>query len=114
VSHSRWEAILAVQIRAAGLPEPEREVVFAPPRRFRFDFAWRCEHGCRSFVAVEVEGATWVAGRHTRGVGFENDCKKLNLAAIEGWCVLRFTPAMIRSGEAVKTLEKALTREVRW
>lgn len=27
-------------LRAEGMPEPMREYRFAPPRRFRFDFAW--------------------------------------------------------------------------
>ena len=33
------------------IPEPTRELVFAPPRKWRFDFAWP-EH----LVAVEIDG----------------------------------------------------------
>jgi hypothetical protein len=42
---SPLEATLALHLRACKLPEFEREHVFAPPRRYRFDLAalagWR-------------------------------------------------------------------------
>ena len=70
----------------------EREHRFARHlgRRFAFDFAW-----VQQRVAVELEGGTWSGGRHTRGAGYENDCKKYNLAVLEGWAVLRFTSTML-------------------
>jgi very-short-patch-repair endonuclease len=72
--------------RALGLPEPTREYRFAEPRRWRFDFAWIPQR-----LAVEVEGGTFVRGRHVRGKGIENDCHKYNAAVVRGWRVLRFT-----------------------
>lgn len=94
---------LLIQVRAAGLPEPEREVRFAPPRRWRFDLAWR-DH----LLAVEVDGAVYAGGRHTRGKGYERDAEKLNTAVLMGWRVLRFSTGMVASGEALATLEQAL------
>jgi len=85
------------------LPTPTRELRFAPPRRWRFDFAWP-EHK----LAVEVEGATWTAGRHTRGAGFAKDAEKLNEAALRGWLVLRVTPEQIDDGRAVEWIKRAL------
>ena len=94
---------LYTQIVAAGLPEPECEFRFHPKRKWRFDLAWP-----EIMVAVEIEGGTWTGGRHVRGKGFERDCEKYNAAAILGWTLLRFTPAMIRSGVALATLQAVL------
>lgn len=74
---------------AAGMVAEHR---FAPPRRWRFDFAWPLETGG---VAVELDGGAYTNGRHTRGAGFEADCEKLNEAAVRGWRVLRFTSGML-------------------
>ncbi len=73
--------------RAVGLPEPVAEYRFAPPRRWRFDYAWP-----EARIAVEVEGGAWVGGRHTRAGGFIADMEKYNRAAVLGWRILRYTP----------------------
>lgn len=72
-------------------PAPERELTFAKPRRFRFDFAWPEQR-----VAVEIDGGVWVGGRHSTGAGYEKDAEKMNLAAVHGWRVLHFTPGMLQ------------------
>ena len=100
---SHLEFTLDQQIAAAGLPRPEREHRFAPPRRWRFDFAWPVRR-----IAAEVEGGTWSRGRHVRGRGFEADCEKYNAAALAGWRVLRFTGDMVEDGRALGTIEEAL------
>jgi very-short-patch-repair endonuclease len=100
---SNPERLLLLHLRAAGLPEPIHEYRFAPPRRWRFDFAWPA-----AMLAVEVEGGSWIHGRHVRGRGFEADCEKYNVAALGGWRVLRFTPAMVEAGTAVVAVERAL------
>lgn len=105
---SQLESLFAMHIRAEGLPEPVMEYQFAPPRKWRFDFAWpdaRSPHG----LAVEIEGGTWIKSRHTTGSGFAQDCEKYNAAALAGWCVLRFTGAMVTSGLALETVKKALS-----
>jgi very-short-patch-repair endonuclease len=94
---------LALELFAAGLPEPERERKVTPGRRYAFDFSWPQQH-----LAVEVEGGTWSGGRHTRGNGYEEDCRKYNIAVIEGWKVLRFTSDMVKRGEAIKILRVVL------
>jgi very-short-patch-repair endonuclease len=97
------ERALETLIRWNDLPEPTREFRFAPPRLWRFDFAWPERH-----LAVEVEGGIWSSGRHSRGAGFEADCIKYNEAALAGWLVLRVTPGMIDAGEAIDQLKRAL------
>jgi very-short-patch-repair endonuclease len=100
----KLEDLLAAQIRMARLPEPLREYRWNPERRWRFDFAFVSQR-----LAVEVEGGTWVGGRHTTGSGFEADCVKYAEAVVAGWRVLRFTGAMVNDGRALGYLERALT-----
>ena len=86
-----------------GLPQPEREFQFAPPRKWRFDFSWFAQQ-----VALEVDGGVWTGGRHTRGKGFVADIEKLNEAAVLGWCVLRCTTSDIESCAVFALLRRAL------
>lgn len=111
-----YAAELLFILEHEGLPLPVREYTFAKPRRWRFDLAypdWK--------LAIEIEGAVWgigpgnwIRGRHTTGKGYENDLRKYNEAAIRGWCVLRFSPGMVISGEALKTICQTMifSREV--
>jgi very-short-patch-repair endonuclease len=94
---------LLTQILAAGLPRPVAELEFRLGRRWRFDFAWFAER-----LAVEVDGATFAGGRHTRGKGYEEDCVKLNAAVLDGWRVLRFTTRMVEDGRALAAVTAAL------
>lgn len=102
---SDLESAFLVACRQLGLPEPEREHKFHPTRKWRFDAAW-----INHRVAVEIDGGVFCGGRHTRGVGFEKDCEKLNTAALLGWVVLRFGPTAVRSGDAVRMTALALNQ----
>lgn len=74
-------------------PTPEHR--FHPTRRWRFDFAFPDQR-----VAVELEGGTWVKGRHSTGRGMSADAEKYNAAVVGGWRVLRFTSDMLRDDPA--------------
>lgn len=125
--HHDFVADLVWQIKAAKLPMPEREVKFHPTRRWRFDLAWTFlaketmpiddslpERSTFEAVvvqrikkiALEVEGAVWSQGRHTRGSGFVKDMEKYNEAALLGWIVYRVSTNQVTSGEALKLVEK--------
>lgn len=94
---SSYEEMFEEQLkRSRQIPPYEREVRFHPTRKWRFDFAWpdlKC--------AVEIEGATWHAGRHTRGSGFVKDAEKYAEAAILGWRVIRVTADQVMDGRAL-------------
>lgn len=89
----------------AGLPAPLLEFRFCKPRRFRWDLCWPAR-----MVAVELDGAIWRGrkGGHTGGKGYERMCVKQNLGTAVGWRVLRFTTAMVESGEAVRVIRRVL------
>lgn len=121
MTKSQLEEAFALQLRAAGLPRPEREYRFArevvgdaPGLRkrlraaglkdWRFDFAWTPQR-----VAVEVQGGTWSGrGKHVRGTGYENDCRKACAAVILGWRLLSVTGRMIDDGTALAAVEQVL------
>jgi len=106
VSKSDLEATFALQLRALGAPEPEREYYFAKEamgRRWRFDFAWP---SC--MVAAEVEGGVWSRGRHNRGAGYVADCEKYNAATLLGWRVLRIPTPMVEDGGGAQLVVEML------
>lgn len=116
-------------MRAAGLPTPEVEYIFAPDRLWRFDYAWPPFR-----LALEIEGGVFgrliivtsgyerrngksiplepgtrlrLGGRHNDGAGLQGDCEKYNRAAILEWMVIRATTTMVRDGHAITALREA-------
>ncbi len=103
MSKSDLEAQFMFQIRACGLPIPEREVRFHKKRRWRFDFAYPDK-----MLAIEICGGMWIKGRHNNPISIGKDYEKLNHAQIMGWKVLQFTGDQVKTGEAIRFLEEAL------
>ena len=103
VKLSQLEEELAFQIKAIGLPEPEREYQFYPKRKFRADFAW-----IKQKLLVEVEGGIWSKGAHARPRGILRDMEKGNLAALGGWMYLRVSADDIKELRAIDLIETAL------
>lgn len=99
---SEGEETFALQCRVNGLT-PEREYLFCEGRKYRADFAFPGRK-----LLVEVEGGTWINGRHNRPSNFEADCRKYAEAAIREWLVIRVTTAMVSSGEAIELVKRAL------
>lgn len=66
------------------------EFRFSKKRRFRND--WKVSKNGKS-CGIEYEGMKRKKGksRHTTLVGYSDDCEKYNLAALEGWTILRYT-----------------------
>ena len=99
------EDLLAFQLRAVGITF-EREVRFAPPRRWRADFLIHTRDG--SGLLIEIDGGAFSGGRHTTGDGFRRDIEKSNAAVLAGWRVLHFLPEHVTDGVALATIERAL------
>jgi hypothetical protein len=92
--------------RRAGLPKPALEYQFVAFRDWRFDLAWP-----DLLIAVEVNGGSFIQGRHTRGAGHEADNEKLAHAAIRGWRVIQCTPGQVERGQALHWIERILRNE---
>ena len=104
--------ILVAQILDEGIPEPIREHVFCPGRRFPFDLAWPGWAIClpnqvalllgpHGGIAVEIDGSV-----HRTEKRWKSDQEKFNLAVLMGWQVLHWRNAEVRSGEAIAALCK--------
>jgi very-short-patch-repair endonuclease len=100
---SDLEIDFAWQLKVAKVTGWETEHRFHPTRRWRFDFAWP-----EKKIAVEIDGGSWIAGRHSRGGGIHSDCEKQCEAVVLGWRVLRCDAEMVRSGVALTYLQKVL------
>ena len=100
------ETLLEAQLQSYGMSYA-REVTFISGRRFRADFL---VGPGGSNVIVEVEGGTWVEGRHSRGKGFESDCEKQALAVIAGYRYLRVTSNQVEDGRAIDWIRQCLRR----
>lgn len=108
---------LPEQLKAVGLPQPEREYRFHPERKWRFDYAFPALR-----LAVEVEGGFFARkgskkcpacgllppGRHSTGAGQRADLEKYNAATVLGWRLIRVMPDQLKSGEALTTIEAAI------
>ncbi len=109
---SELEALMNRHIEDAGLITPTRHYMYHAGRKWEFDFAWPGILGVGFIhsLALEVEGGSWVKGRHTTGVGFQKDAEKYLAANEHGWLVLRVTGSQIKSGEAIQSLQRVMLR----
>ncbi|MCU4521177.1 endonuclease domain-containing protein [Acinetobacter schindleri] len=97
---NEFEAKLARELKTLKI-EFEQEFEFHPKRKWRADF-----HLVGKKILVEVEGAIWSGGRHTRGKGYIGDMEKYNAATMMGFQVLRFSTEQVKSGLAIEQIEK--------
>ena len=97
---NEFETKLARELKTLKI-EFEQEFEFHPKRKWRADF-----HLVGKKILVEVEGAIWSGGRHTRGKGYIGDMEKYNAATMMGFQVLRFSTDQVKSGHAIQQIEK--------
>ena len=78
--------LLWVFDREGLIPGYVEELQFSQERKFRFDWAIP-----ELMIAIEYEGIFSKKSGHTTINGYTKDCDKYNLAALEGWKILRYT-----------------------
>jgi len=66
----------------------ERHAKNKRSKRYRADFAHP-----QSKCLIEIQGGTYMRGRHVTGSGYERDARKYNLAMLSGWKVFLLTSA---------------------
>jgi very-short-patch-repair endonuclease len=98
----RHETALATVLHQAGLPEPEREYLWWPGRKFRADFSYPERR-----ILIEVQGGSWGKG-HSRADRYAEDRVRQAEAQMRGWVVIEVTPVMIEDGRALSLIERAL------
>jgi very-short-patch-repair endonuclease len=131
----RWERWLLRDIRAAHLPEPERNYRWHETREYRSEFVYPDP---REMLIIEVDGGLNVGrrnrkqqardaqeealaalagvtikrpprgGGHASPDGYERDRVRDAEALCLGYRVLRVTPGMVERGEAVAYIERVL------
>lgn len=100
------EDLLAFHIKAGGFPAVVREYLYAPPRKLRADFAFPDAR-----LLVEVQGGIYTRKAHGSVTGVLADIDRLNAATLAGWRLIRVTPDMVNSGEALQLIARALNVE---
>lgn len=103
---SELEVLLAWQMRALQIPEPEKQLMFAKEikRRWLFDFSWTA-----LMLAVEVQGGQHRSkGAHNTSAAMNRDCEKECASTLLGWTLVHVTGDQVRSGEAVTWIEKII------
>ena len=92
--------------RDAGGIEPVRQHHIVPGRKWAWDFAFLDRR-----IAIEIQGGTWTGGRHTRGKGYESDCRKGNAAILQRWRILHLTTDMVMDNDYIIDLARWINRQ---
>ncbi len=107
------EILLGIHLDELGV-KYHTQYKFDEERRWTADFFIPSEN-----ILIEVDGGTGYfknpkgqvirSGRHNRKEGYEDDCRKLNTAALKhGFTCIRFTTGMVLNGEAKQFLSDNL------
>ena len=120
---SAAEKLLEVQLDQSRI-HYEREYRFAPedwcraagfltptgrPRKWRADFMVTRPY--MAMLLVEIDGGTWISGRHNRGSSIAKDYEKGAAAAILGYRVIHATTEQVNDGTCLAWIKAALGLE---
>lgn len=87
---------------------PVAEYRFHTVRRWRLDVAFPDVK-----LGVEIDGGTFVQGKHSRGAGIRADMAKQAALAALGWRLIRCMPEHVNSGVALAWVRDALAAELK-
>lgn len=116
------EIVVDAFFKSYGIPIPERELVFHPTRKWRFDYAWEDTAAmnlsitntsgerirCAGGVALECQGGIFIQGRHSRGAALLKEWEKLNTAAEMNWRIIYCQPSELLTKKTADTIRKCL------
>lgn len=72
-------------------------------KRYRADFAFPSSRSL-----IEIQGGTYMRGRHVSGSGYDRDARKYNLAMISGWKVYLLTSTTATNVSWIEKIGKAI------
>ena len=98
------EELLALHLAELGVAFT-RQCAYAVGRKMRADFGLPAER-----ILIEVQGGVYSKQAHGSISGILADLARLNLATINNWRMMRFTPDQIASGEAKLTIALAIEK----
>ena len=100
------EELLALHLAELGVAFT-RQCAYAVGRKMRADFGLPAER-----ILIEVQGGIYSKQKqgHSSISGILADLARLNLATINNWRMMRFTPDQIASGEAKLTIVLAIEK----
>lgn len=101
------EEFLAGQLREKHI-RVTRQYPYAKGRKFKADF-----YILDTNILVEVNGGIWRTsgkngGAHGSISGILKDIERLNLATLNGYALLRFTPSQVEDGSAITFILKVI------
>ena len=103
----QFERLFAHQCAVVGIAAPIPQYQFAAElgRKWAADFAWPDLK-----LIVEIEGGIHQrgGGAHSRPMGILRDMEKSNHAVLLGWRVLRFSTDEVKSGHALRFVERVM------
>ena len=97
---------LAREYLDAGATMFEEQYRYVPGRLFKADFAVPSIR-----LLIEVQGGIYTGKAHGSVNGILLDNERINLAALNGWRVMRFSPQQVATGEAKEWVRKVLEME---
>jgi hypothetical protein len=77
--------------------------VFHPQRKWAFDFSWP-----RYKIALEVNGGTYMRGRHSRGAGQRKDYEKWSEASLLGWLLILVDSKDVSKKVHIERIQRAM------
>ena len=98
--------ICTAYFETVGIPTPVYEYKFHPTRKWPFDIAWP-----EYKLAIEVNGAIFKQGKHSRGAGILKDWEKWNEATAMGWRVLFCQPKDLLMNEMTSLIMRCIGNE---
>ena len=98
---SYLEAMFAAQLRAENLYF-EEQVKLVPGRKFAADFFLP-----QLRLVIEIQGGTYIRGRHNRPEGFRADCEKNNLLTLLGYRVFKADVEQVKKGTLLQWVKQA-------
>lgn len=110
-----YKADFLDHLRLLGLPLPshgqgceQKELQFARPRLWRFDWAY-----ADRMIAIEYQGGNYTGKGHNTIKNLRNDYEKFTEAALRGWTLILIDSGSVRDGSAVAWVERALRERLK-
>ena len=75
-------------------------------RKFAWDFVILKNR--KRVLAVEIQGGIWTGGAHTRGKGYDSDCRKMMYALGLGLPTQYFTGKMVDDDDCFKAFKEVV------